>query len=56
VIRVRQGGAEHGHQAIAEHLVDDAAVAGNGVEHERVVVVQQLERVGLRQGLGNARE
>ena len=56
VIRAGQRGAEDGHQAVPEHLVDDPAVAADGVEHERVVAVQELDRVGRRQGLGDARE
>ena len=56
VIRVGQGRPEDRHQAVAEHLVDDPAVAADGVEHERVVAVQELDRVGRRQGLGDARE
>ena len=43
VVGMGQGRAEDGHQPVPEHLVDDAAVAADGVEHERVVAVQELD-------------
>jgi len=50
----RQRRAEHGHQPVADHLVDHPALAADGVEHQRVVGVEQLDRlVGrLRGGQG----
>ena len=45
VVGERQRRAEDRHQAVADHLVDDAAVAADGVEHQRVVGVEQLDRL-----------
>src|SRR5216683_1185621 len=55
-VRTGQGRAEDRHQAVAEHLVDDAAVAPDRVEGERVVAVQQVDGVGRRERLGHPRE
>ena len=41
----RQGCAEHRHQAIAGNFADDAAVAADRIEHQRVVGVEQLDGV-----------
>ena len=38
----RKRRAEHRHQAVANHLVDDATMPRDGFEHEGVVVVEQL--------------
>ena len=39
----RQRRAKDGHQAIANHLVDDTALATDGVKHQRVIGVEQLD-------------
>ena len=46
VVRARERGAEDRHQAVADHLVDDPALTADGVEHERVVAVQELDGLG----------
>jgi NAD(P)-dependent dehydrogenase (short-subunit alcohol dehydrogenase family) len=56
VVRPRQGRAEDRHQPVAQHLIHDAAVGADGVEHERVVAVQQLDRLLRRETLGDPGE
>ena len=48
--------AEYRHQPVAHHLVDDATVRGDRVEHQRVVVVQQVDRVLGLHLFGHRRE
>ena len=52
----RQRRAEERHQPVADHLVDHAAVAADGVEHQRVVGVEQLDRLFRRLALDQRRE
>ena len=52
----RQRRAEDRHQPVADHLVDDAAVAADRVEHQRVVGVEQLDRLLGRLRLDQRRE
>ena len=52
----RQRRAEDRHQPVADHLVDHAAVAADGVEHQRVVGVEQLDRLFRRLRLRHRRE
>ena len=47
----RQRRAEQRHQPVADHLVDHAAVAADGVEHQRVIGVEQLDRLFRRLAL-----
>ena len=56
VVWAGQGRSEDRHQPVADDLVDDAPLAADGVEHERVVAVEQLDGIGWRLGLGDARE
>mmetsp|Transcript_21119 Transcript_21119/g.81985 ORF Transcript_21119/g.81985 Transcript_21119/m.81985 type:complete len:520 (-) Transcript_21119:321-1880(-) len=52
----RLGRAEHGHQPVADHLVDHAAMLVDGREHQRVVGVEQLDDVLRRLRLDQAGE
>ena len=56
VVGKRQRRAEDRHQPVAHHQRDDSAVAADRVEHQRVVVVEEVDRLLGRLRLGERRE
>src|SRR5690348_4338098 len=56
MIGERQRRSEDRHQTVAGDLADDAAMTADRVEHERVVGVQQLDRLLRRLRLRERRE
>lgn len=56
MIVTEQRSPEQRHQAVTDDLIHDTALALDGVEHQGVVVVEQLDRVGRGEGLRETRE